>query len=523
MKAASIAATEVRRSARSMRDQTNKLVGLVVGAGGLLLVTLVLAAGVVVLGPEVSDHGRAALAPARGAAATAWLFVVGMSAFRTLAVIGEVDAAPAVLLSVGPRTLLGGLLLAEAARWTLQLGLPVVVLAGAVAVGLSPLAGVAVLGLATLFLATGLPVGYAVGQAVRYLVRTVPTVRRLRIPFAVAGSVAYFWLFVEFGSVAGTLARTPVGWASDAVVVAALGVGDPSLAAAGVAGLCASAGVAWLAARRLTVLNWFGDPPAPDDGSTDGGALVDRLTGGLGAVTTRPTRAVARATLLRARRAPLRLSYALVPAFAYAGYLAPSLSEGEIPAAAATLSAAYAAWAVGAAFTLNPLGDEGPLLPVTVASGVGGRAFVGGRLVAAWGAGLPVAVLAVVVAGLAVGQGPVTAALTVAYAVVLSAVAPVVAAGVGAAVPNFESRRVGFGSEAVVPSSIALLGFLLALGVVALPGGLALVLSSLSLVSVSGPALGAAGIAVSAVLGAAVGLPAYVYATRAFERYEVDR
>jgi len=523
MKAASIAAVEVRRSARSMLDQTNKLVGLVVGAGGMLLATLVLSAGVVVLGPNVRELGTAALAPARGAAATAWLFVVAMAAFRTLAVIGEVDAAPAVLLSVGPRTLLGGLLLAEAVRWTLQLGLPVAVLAGATAVGLSPLAGAAVAALAALLLATGLPVGYAVGQAVRLLVRTVPTVRRLRIPLVLAGSVAYFWLFVEFGSVAEVLARTPVGWASDAVVLAALGVGDPALAAAGVAGLGASAGGGWLAARRLTVLNWFGDPPAPEEGTTDDGAVVDRLTGGLDAVASRPTRAIARATLLRARRAPLRLSYALVPAFAYAGYLAPSLSEGEVPAAAATMAAGYAAWAVGAAFTLNPLGDEGPLLPVTVASGVGGRAFVRGRLVAAWAAGLPPAVLAVAAAGLAVGHGPVTLALTEAYAVVLSVVAPVLAAGVGSAVPNFEARRVGLGSEAVVPSSVALFGFLAALGVVALPGGAALLLSGLPVVSVGGARLGAAGVAGTAALGAVGAGLAYRYAAGRFESYEVDR
>jgi hypothetical protein len=521
-----IARVEFLRSVRTLGEETNKLLGIAVS--GLMLVGFALAGAAVLFffGGGVLSYAGDNPRVARAAFSGFWTFVAGFTAFRTVSVVGEVDGAPGMLTTTSPQAVAAGLLLAESARHAAYLLLPAVVLAVALSAGSgSVVAGPAFLLTGLLAWATAFSAGSLVGQSIRYLSRAVPIVRRNRLLLGGAAMVGYMVVIVQFGDLVLVLSDTPVGWYGDLALVAATDGGDVARAGVTVAASLAGGPLLALAYYRVAVTNWFGNPaatPAADDAGTAGSTL-QQVGRRLERVVSRPTAAVVRAVWLRGRRSPFKLTYAAVPAFAFVGYIAPVVQEGRLPGSLPVMLAGYAAWAVGAAFTLNPLGDEGPLLPVTVSSGISGSAFVRGRLLAAWLLGVvPTAVL-VVAAGAAMWKSTVAILLAGTYAVVLTVAAPALSVGVGMAVPNFETQRVMVSHEAVVPSVVAFFGFLIVLGVVGAPGGLALLFfDGHGTGGGSLPTYRLAGLAVTALLGTLVAVPSYVYAVRRFERYEVD-
>lgn len=524
--AVAIARVEVVRSVRSLFDQTNKLVGIAIT--GLLLVAFTLAGvvGLLALGGQVLDAAADNVAAVRGAIAGFWLFVAGMTTFRTVSVVGAIDGAPGMLTATSPRAVAGGLVLGEATRHALHLTVPGLLVAGALSVGTgSVLAGPALLFVGAFAWASAFATGYLAGQSVRYLSRAVPFVRRNRLRLVAVGMVGYMVVVVQFASLAAALGATPVGWYADFGLLLVAGVGSEFRAAAAVA-LTLGGGPLFLAAAyRVAQSNWYGDPSVEESGDPKAGTSALRGAGdALERVVSRPAAAIARAAWLRARRSPFKLAFAIVPAFAFVGYLAPQLQAGTLPESMPVMLAGYAAWGVGAAFTLNPLGDEGALLPVTVTAGISGRAFVGGRLLAAWLPGVGPTATVVALAAVVVGKPPVVVLLVAVYGGVLALVAPAIAAGVGMAIPNFETRTVMLSREAVVPSSVAFFGFLLLLGVVGLPGAVGLVFfegpgsAPVSIVSVR-----AAGVATTGVLGLLLGGAGVVYAVRSFGGYDLDR
>jgi ABC-2 type transport system permease protein len=164
----------------------------------------------------------------------------------------------------------------------------------------------------------------------------------------------------------------------------------------------------------------------------------------------------------------VKLLYVSYPAFILFTPIQNSIDAGHVTAGLATTTALYSAWATGALFTLNPLGDEGAVLPVTVTSGVTGRQFVGGLVAASALIGTPVTVaLAVVLAALS-PIGVLPTICTVVAALVLPTLAASVAAGVGTAFPKYEATSITRSREAVVPSMWAFgvytLAFLLTAG-----------------------------------------------------------
>ncbi|PSP86244.1 hypothetical protein BRC83_00830 [Halobacteriales archaeon QS_1_68_17] len=64
-------------------------------------------------------------------------------------------------------------------------------------------------------------------------------------------------------------------------------------------------------------------------------------------------------------------------------FLANALRDWSVPAVLVYTVGFYGAWAIGAAFALNPLGEEWPVLPMTLTSSIGGRTLVGGLWLAA--------------------------------------------------------------------------------------------------------------------------------------------
>lgn len=527
--ARAIARIEVVRSARTLGDETNKLVGIVVSGLVLVGVTLVGTAALYLFGDRALAITTTEVDYLRGAFAGYWLLIAGMTAFRTVAVVGDIDGAPGMLTTTSPRAVAGGLLLGEAIRHALHLVLPALLLAGALSVGAGqPLAGPGFLLAGLLAWTSAFPVGYLAGQAVQYLSRGVSFVRRNRITLGVVAMVGYMGIVVKFGDVALVLAGTPVGWYADVGLQIATGAGSAGQATLAAVTTVATAPLALVGSYTLAIANWYGDTAVdPEDGDTSAtysGTILQRLGSALDRVASRPTAAVARASWLRARRSPFKLTYAMVPAFAFVGYLAPSLGDGHVPDLLPVMVGGYAAWSIGALFTLNPIGDEGPLLPVTLTSGVSGAAFVRGRMIAAWMLGVPPTLVLVAVANGLVGFTLPSLGLSLAYALVLTLVAPGLSVGVGTAIPNFDTQQVMLNREAVVPSVVAFMLFLLLLGIVGLPGGLALLFfagdgGSASLLT----SIQVGGVAASLVLGLLVAGPSYVYAVRRFDGYEVDR
>jgi len=226
----------------------------------------------------------------------------------------------------------------------------------------------------------------------------------------------------------------------------------------------------------------------------------------------------------RAKRAPIRLLYVAYPLFFLYAPLRTAFESG-VPTSLPVLVALYGTWAVGAT-VLNPLGDEGSVLPTTLLSGVSGRQFVVGHVASATLVGVPVVAASVAVAGALSPLDPAQwLALTVASAV-LVVVGSVLAVGIGVLFPRFGTVEVFRSREVTMPSKGAFAAYSLAL----LGGAVGAVVALL------GPIAGFAGAllgfprGVATVLGAGfavvvgVGGPAvaYRYATRAFEGYALD-
>jgi len=521
--ALAIGRVEFVRGARTVRAETNKLVGIGIGVLVLAMGSLVVAAFVAAFGDDLSSLDPALLTGVRAAAAGGWLMAAVLVTFRTATAVGTVDHQEFLLSTVSARSVLGGLMLAELGKLTAYVGFPVVAVGGGLWLGTgSPLPALALVAAVAAVGATAVPLGFLAGLSILLVTRTVPAARRNRLWLALVGMVGYLLVILRFGELSLLLAETPAGWFADPVLLAAGAPAEPALAAVALACPLVAVPLFGAAAETVAVRTWYADRPVDqDDGDADGGALLDDAGARLDAVVARPTAAVVRASWLRARRSPFTLSYALVPAFALIGYLFPALQEGRIPDLLPVMVAGYAAWSVGAAFTLNPLGEEGALLPVTLTTGIGGREFVRGKLLAAWLVGVPGAVALTLVSAVLVGSEPGEALAQVAYAGVLTLLAPAISAGFGMAMPKFSTQRVMLNREAVVPSVLAFFGFLILLGIVGLPGFLGLTLfAEGGLFGLPGGGFG--GVVVSAALGLVFAVPGYVFAVKRFDRYDVD-
>ncbi|MFB6129936.1 MAG: hypothetical protein ABEJ28_03835 [Salinigranum sp.] len=190
-----------------------------------------------------------------------------------------------------------------------------------------------------------------------------------------------------------------------------------------------------------------------------------------------------------------------------------------------TSIALYVAWSSGAAFTLNPLGDEGAALPTTRTAPVSGREFVVGYCLSGAVVGVPVAAAVTVVAGAVGGTDPVAVAAVAVLGAVLAACSTGIAAGAGTAFPKFEESRITRSRSAVVPSLLAFGGYSIGLFLAGAPGSLAQVGpvrgAAAGWLSVGGSTVLVAGLALTAALSVLGALAGAAYASRGFERYEL--
>ena len=519
-----IARIEFRRSLRRARSETNVLVGLGVSAMMLLAATVVGVAAAVIFGDRLGTLGAFGRSVVRAGVVTLWFVSAVMVAFRAVGETGRIDGPDGILTATSARSVVLGLLLAELYRLVSYLGLPVVVVSVALAVGTGdPLVGLPLVAVVTATVTTGLPVGYLLGLVALYLSATVPFVRRNRLRLGVLAMLVYLAAVLLFGDLVFLLARSPLAWLADPMLVVAGAGGDPLLAGAALGAPVVVVPVIVAAATRVAERTWYADTVAPED-DDDAATVVSGVDDFLAPFVSRPTASVTRKTLLRARRAPYTLTFAFVPALAAIGYVSQAVRTGEIPGSFPVLAAAYAGWGVGSAFTLNPFGDEGALLPVTLSTGATGHQFVRGRVLAAWLVGLPVALAVVSVAAVAAAIPPWMAAGSLAFAFVFSLAGPLVSAGIGAAFPKFDTRTVIANREAVVPSVFAFGLFVLVLLPMGAPAFLGLSFAGPlgGLLDLPAAVIAALGVAVTAVVSLGAGTASFLFAVGRFDDYSVE-
>jgi len=454
------------------------VVGTLVAAGGLRTGTVALTATL------------------RGSVALFWLLGAATVASRVASTRPRPDGEAMLLTTVSARTAALGLLVAESLRALSYVALPLLALTASMVVVLGSTSSLVLVPLAGgLFAVTAVAAGSVVGYAVDWLVAAVPTVARHRTSLGGLAALGFFGVFtllaVDRGGVGQSLlAWFPTAWLADLAVLGSPVGGRPTLAVAGVAACLAWLLVGGVLVVRLTAARWFADPAvvAGDESPAEAGATRattstevpaagserDGLARAIRPIAVpafvdAPSRRVAEWALLRTRRDPRRLTFLLLPAVLVGQSVVNASLQGDNPwAVLAPAGAVVLPWLAGALVAMNPLGDEGPVLPVTLTA-VTGRDFVRGLVVAGLVVGWPLAL--VVTAGLDVlAPYPVGQRLGLAVlAGYLTLVSVAIGPAIGLWLPRFSAIRVGQRRAVLPPRMTAVL---VHLGLTVLPGGL---------------------------------------------------
>jgi len=529
--AASIAANEIRVAWRKLRDQSTAQLA---AYGLVTLMMVVFTAGATwfahLAGREFADDPSAAGELVGLIPAGVGVFTLTMTAYLTALQLGDIDVRDGYLTTVPARDVVGGLLAAGYLRAAGLFAGPLVVAGAGFAVGAgAPLAfpsiALAVLALtATTYLA-----GFPVGGAIAYALGQSEFVDRYKTALGTAAFLAYLaLLFTETLNVVVQPAieaaqASPLAWYADLALLPVPGADASAVRAVGVlAGSLVVGGVGALASVRVSERRWYDDAAHAEVRATDSAA-----SGRLDAVLGRRTAWVARKSWLRARRAPVKLVFVTYPVFVLFAPIQGSVEAGRVTASLPATVTLYAAWATGALFTLNPLGDEGAVLPVTVTSGVSGRQFVGGLVAASALVGTPVTLALAAVLGVLGPLSPVAVACLVVAGAVLPGLAAAVASGVGTSFPKYEATSITRSREAVVPSlwafGVYTVVFLLTAGVAT--GAQSPTAASLlsELLGVSPAAINVGGLTVGLAVAGVAAAVASRNAVRAFDDYTADQ
>jgi len=532
-----VARVEMRRSWRKLRANPGRLALLALAMVFPALIVVAAPFGAYFLGRTLRGDGLSIpLRPIRGFATFFVLLGVVGNCYRVLQQSGDLDEREGLLTTIPARDAAAGVLLAECGRLLVIGVVPVVGVVVGFALGArSPLSAVVLPGAALGLLALGVTGGFALGMALKLgFARS----RFLASHKTAIGAVAFLVymvviLFPQFAGITGrtfdlyaVLGAVPTGWLADLALLGAPGVSANPLRATLATGVVLVGVPAFTGLSiRLADRYWHADAVHPEDESDAVGtsAIDGTLVTVFEGFVSRPTLAVARKTWLRARRAPITLSYVLYPAFAFVVPLQNAVRTGVIPPTLPALVAIYGAWMTGAAFTLNPIGDEAATLPVTLIAPASGARLVRGKILPAVAIGVPATPIATAITGVLSPLGPVSIAGLVVAAVACGVGGAALAAGVGAVFPRFGSVNVTGNREAVVPSLTAFVVFSIGLFVLALPGlvaGVPAVASGLATAfDVSRAVVTAAGSLLTGLLLGVAGWIASRYAVRTIDSY----
>ncbi|QGN07365.1 hypothetical protein Hrd1104_08630 [Halorhabdus sp. CBA1104] len=515
-----VARTEVRRTWRRLRtSESNKLVaGVAVG----LFYSLIGGVMGFFLGSLVAEDGLATMTQPRLGALAVLVFGTFLAAQRTVKRSGSLDAPGAVLTATSPAAVAVGVMGAEAVRGLLFLGLPaaVTILAFGLGTG-APVAAVVLAAVALCVLALVVAVGFAVGMAFRYVSMRSTFVTRNRGKLGVVGTFLAFGGYMFFleghalsRAIVDPLLALPPAWLGDLALAGTPNVAPQSIHLLGALGVLGF-GVPVVAGggARLARRVWFGERVRPAERADTTVAGTDLLGWLPETRLSRATRAVARKSVLRARRSPFIVQYGLLPYFALAMLgVQFAIQDGTIPPWLPHGAAAAGVVTTGTAFALNPIGGEEGLLPITLTAGVDARSFLAGLVVAGWLVGLPATIGGTVVLGALLGTPPLT---ILALAIVGSGMAlgaPGIALAAGIVFPSVETQSIPGASETVEPSTFAVVLFVIVLGVASLPALIG-VGGGAGTMALSGAAL------LSVVLTWLFGWLGFRYAGRQFDGY----
>lgn len=476
-----------------------------------------------------------------------WMGAVWFFGQRTLLYWRRPRAGAFVLTTVSTRTAAVGMLFTEFFIACVFLTLPTLLLIGVVGYAfLSPVSLLLVPLTVGLFAASAIVVGYVLGFAYLFVAArsrgianqrgqlTVQLVLFAVVVYLVAqflGGIPAVWEVITF-------AWLPTSWLVDLAILGTPVTASLGRALAGVTGNLVVIGGGTLIIERLAGTYWVTDPgSAPHDGgntasssrSHDGGTLaagisplvIPRFAG-------RPTQRVAQIALLRLYRAPRRLLFLVTIVISLGIYLGVIYVQLDDPLSLVpAVCALFFPWFAGAAFGLNPLGDEGAVLPATLTTSISGRQFVRGLMLPGLLYGLPITVLCTLVGSMV---SPYPVGVQVGF-VCISAVLTVVAVGLAPAVgmrfPRFSAVTISQSGGVVPPSMTAIIVYSVLVGL--LGGGAVFTLlapASLfefvtgSLVSVGLLRIGS----ITGILGIALVLVRWSYrnTARRFQQYTLN-
>ena len=525
-----IARTELRRTWRKLKGTTRGTLILLGGGLGISIYSLAIGAGAYFFGGVLADSEPHTVRLATTAGIVGLLGLVGFFTLQhTVKSAGEPDAADGLLTTVPCEDVAAGLLAAEVGRVSFALAVPVLALVVGLAVGAAGLlvAIVALTGsVAVVLLATVL--GFGLGLVTKLVANRSAFVAGHRASVGALVSLALPLSWVAMTTVPTVQLRvlqlatqSPLSWPADVVLLVLGSGGDPVAAAVATVGIVGTLPVGTVACLWVAERTWYADPVQPDhEFDADERTLSDRLL--TGRVPT-ATRVVAQKSWLRAKRAPVTVQFAVMPFFFLVYHLQLVVLERVVPPTLPLSAGLASAAAFGAAFSLNPLGGEEGVLPLTLTADVSGRAFVTGLFLAGALPGVAVTTLLVVGLGVAAGTPPVTLAAGLATALVATLAAPAIAVGTGVVFPKFESSSVQ-GREVVVPSGWAFGLYFLVLGVAAAPGSLAYLLTVRDLFAIPFDVawLLGGGLVATAAIAVAGAVASFLYAANRVGTYRLD-
>lgn len=438
-------------------------------------------------GTTVGTNGFAEqLSIVRLSVAAVALFITFMMTLMTVNEYGDLDEPTPVLTAIPYWEAVCGRMLINHIFFIETAVVPILVMAIAFAIGAGSIVSAPIIAVALLaMIVFSITVGFVIGQLVRLVVARSQFIAKYKTLIGVIAFVAYFGAIASdvfeaiFALDLSLLGETPLGWVADLGLVAVptpiIGITQPAIAAVMVVG---GTGLLTWVAIRISGTLWYTVPVQP---TTEGSyeketptatpdqseRLSEQVFGGH---VSRSTLRIAQKSWRRAYRAPLKLQFAALPVISLIAPVQQSIEVGEVSTLLPLSIAIYSAWATGAAFTLNPIGDEGAVLPITISSGVQGRQLLRGLVFAGIAVGGPPTILLAIVLGLASPLDMFSAIVTGLLGGILCVGACVLGASVGTALPKFKRTRLSRNRKAIVPGGLAFAVYSIVLSIVLLPG-----------------------------------------------------
>ena len=465
-----IAGTEFRRTLRIIFADPTKVLTLgvlaIIGVGPMLLG---LGLGGYLLGTMIHQGVLARMVPGeatvliRGTVAVAWIVICGLAILRASTQTATLSQPDMLLISTSVRNIVVGVIYGELVRFALVL-LPLTALFAIPMAHAMERPGVAIALIFLVFflLLTAVPVGFPIGVGIRHLVTTYRPIARLRVPLILGLLGGYLALLLtgRFGPgmvwLAEVAQQSALGWPGEVILhVLPTVTGDPWPVVGAIALTVLVIPIALEIGVWVATIHWY-----RDRGHTAGGLRwpdigVDRIEGLTERWVNRPAFVICVTTLRRTKRAPIRMLYVSYPVLGSIFFIAEIIRRGEIPLVFFVIVSVYMIWAIGALVTLNPLGDLGPAIPTVVASPLSGATVMRGYRLAAWGIGIPLAIVVVASAAIFGTMGNQALGWLAVGTVAGTLLVPSVALGIGSMFPRFGSVRVARKREAVMPSKLA--------------------------------------------------------------------